>query len=129
MEHHTARAQTEGHGVAHHGTGHFWRQRLTAIANIPLALFMVIGLVAHVGAAHHEIVAWLARPWVSLVFALLILSALYHARLGMQSVIDDYLRGTARVAAFIFNDFFTFGAAVAAVLALLRIVFVAMGGG
>jgi succinate dehydrogenase / fumarate reductase membrane anchor subunit len=120
----TPLGRVRGLGSAREGTIHFWRQRLTAIANVPLVLFMVGLIVALVGAPYEEVRATLANPFVTLVVILFLVSVLYHMKLGMQIVIEDYVHGEgAKVALIALNIFFPLVIGVASVFALLKIAF------
>lgn len=120
----TPLGRVRGLGSAREGTIHFWRQRLTAIANVPLVLFMIGLIVALVGAPYEEVRATLANPFVTLVVILFLVSVLYHMKLGMQIVIEDYVHGEgAKVALIALNVFFPVIVGVASVFALLKIAF------
>ncbi len=120
----TALGKVRGLGSAREGTEHFWRQRLTAVANIPLMLFFVGLLIALNGADFAAVRASLANPLVSLVLALVLVSGLYHMRLGMQVVIEDYIHGELlKVTLIMFNTFFTVAVGVASLFALLKLAF------
>ena len=116
--------RVRGLGSAKDGTEHFWRQRLTAIANVPLTLFFVGLLIALNGAGYAETRAVLSNPFVGLVLLAFILSALYHMRIGMQVIIEDYVHGEAmKFALLILNTFFTIAVGAVSVFAILRIAF------
>ncbi|WP_378946938.1 succinate dehydrogenase, hydrophobic membrane anchor protein [Mesorhizobium sp. ANAO-SY3R2] len=120
----TPLGKVRGLGSAREGTEHFWRQRLTAVANVPLMLFFVGLLVALNGADFATVRAALANPFVALIMALMLISGLYHMRLGMQVVIEDYVHGEgAKLALIMLNTFFTVAVGAASLFALLKMAF------
>ncbi len=120
----TPLGKVRGSGSAREGTGHFWRQRLTSIANVPLVLFFVGLLISLNGADYDTIRAALANPLVAILMILMIGSALYHMRLGMQVVIEDYVHGEgAKFTLLILNTFFTVAIAAACVFSMLKLAF------
>jgi succinate dehydrogenase / fumarate reductase membrane anchor subunit len=119
----TPLSRARGLGSAQKGTEHFWMQRVTALANIPLMLFLVGALVVHAGADHAAMSAFLGNPFIGVVMLLLILSAIYHMRLGLQVVIEDYIHGEAsKLLAIVANNFFSLTVGVACSLAVLKLV-------
>ena len=114
--------RVRGLGAAHRGTETFWRQRLTAIANVPLTIFLILSILTHIGASFDEVHAYLARPLVALAMLALVLSASMHMRIGLKEIIEDYVHGEGwRVAAIVAASFFAVGIALACTLALLKI--------
>jgi succinate dehydrogenase / fumarate reductase membrane anchor subunit len=111
-------------GSAKSGTGHFWHQRLTAIANVPLVIAFVLILVALLGRSHAAVVQILGSPLVAIVMLLFIGSITYHMKLGMQVIIEDYVHDEKwKLAAVIANIFFALAVGLAAVYAILKLSF------
>lgn len=116
--------RVEGLGSAKDGTDHFWRQRLTAAANVPLMIAFVLIVISLLGADHDTVAARFSNPFVAVIMLLVIVSGLYHAKLGMQVVIEDYIHGdVVKYAAIAANVFFTFFVAALAVFAILKMGF------
>ena len=85
--------RVRGLGSAHRGTETFWRQRITALANIPLVLFLIFSIVGHIGAGYDDVRTYLAHPLVALVMLALVISASIHMRIGLKEIIEDYVHG------------------------------------
>jgi succinate dehydrogenase / fumarate reductase membrane anchor subunit len=114
--------KVRGLGAAHGGTETFWRQRLTAIANIPLVLFLIYSIVSHAGADYGTVKAYFAHPVVAVLMLALVISAAIHMRIGLKEIIEDYVHGEgAKIAAIVLATFFAAGAGLAATLAILKI--------
>lgn len=88
-------ARVRGLGSAKEGVGHWWVQRTTAIALIPLTIWFVSSVLSLVGADHAAVVEWLSGPWAATFMVLLIVATFHHAQLGMQVVIEDYVHNEA----------------------------------
>ncbi len=91
MQLRTPIAQIRGLGSAKDGVGHWKMQRLTAIANVILVSWFLISAISLAGASYEETRAWLASPLSASLMLLLIASAFYHTKLGVQVVIEDYV--------------------------------------
>lgn len=116
--------KVQGLGSAKTGTEHFWHQRLTAIANIPLLVGVVWFLVAHLGASRAEVIASLKNPLMALLLVLAMLSVTWHMRLGMQTVIEDYVQSPPRkFAALMFNSAFAIFIYAVSVYSILKMSF------
>ena len=84
-------ARARGLGSAKEGADHWFAQRITAIANIPLMLWLVWSMVGLKDSTYSEFTAWLAQPLNAILMILVILSTFYHAKLGSQVVTEDYI--------------------------------------
>jgi succinate dehydrogenase / fumarate reductase membrane anchor subunit len=91
MDYQTPLAKVRGLGSAKAGTGHFWMQRITAITLIPLSLWMVSFTEQLLNATHQDIIVWLSGPLDATLAVAWIIAAFYHAALGLQVVIEDYV--------------------------------------
>src|SRR5438552_17136582 len=124
MAYRTPLARVRGLGSAREGAEHFWRQRLTAVANIFLISFLIWLLLTLAGADYATVRRMLAKPQVAIPLLLLVLSGLVHMRLGMQTIIEDYVHSEARkVAALMLNSFFAFAIGLVCVFAVLKLSF------
>jgi len=120
----TPRARVGGLGAAKSGTGHFWWQRVTAVANVPLTIAFVFILVSLFGRNQATAQQTLGTPLVAIVMLLFIVSITYHMRLGMQIVIEDYVHGDVlRPLLIMTNTFFTTAIGLAAAYAILKLSF------
>ena len=120
----TPLAKVRGLGSAKEGTDHFWKQRLTAVGNIFLVGFLIVLLVRLAGADHATIKHALAKPQNAIPMLLLVLSGVMHMRLGMQTIIEDYVHSEGRkILALMLNSFFAIAIGIACVFAVLKLSF------
>jgi succinate dehydrogenase / fumarate reductase membrane anchor subunit len=120
----TPLARVRHYGAAHSGTRHFWHQRLTSVAAVPLTIAFVFIVVALLGRNHAAAVQILGSPLVALVMVLFIITGAYHMWLGMQVVIEDYVHDELwKLTLLMANTFFSFAVALASIYALLKLSF------
>lgn len=113
-----------GSGSAKDGTGHWWAQRVTAVALIGLGAWFLLSLSPARALDHDAVLRWIGQPWNSVLLLLLGLTLSYHSSLGLQVVIEDYVHGPlTKVVSLILNKFFHAAVAMAAVFAVLNIGF------
>jgi succinate dehydrogenase / fumarate reductase membrane anchor subunit len=111
-----------GLGSAKEGVEHWWMQRITAIALIPLILWFVIAVVGLLGGDLETVQNWVGRPLPAISLALLLIATFYHMSLGLQVVIEDYVHTElAKLALVIVIRLFCFAFAVAGIFAVLMI--------
>jgi succinate dehydrogenase membrane anchor subunit len=94
VEVHVMRSQlgrARGLGAAKSGAAHWWAQRLTALALVPLTIWFICSALRLVGASHEEMLAWIGGPVPVVLFIALVLASFYHLSLGLQVVIEDYV--------------------------------------
>ncbi|HEU0162987.1 MAG TPA: succinate dehydrogenase, hydrophobic membrane anchor protein [Rhizomicrobium sp.] len=114
--------RVKGLGASHSGTGHFWRERITAAALVPLSLWFLYAVLGLAGTNVVTALRFLAMPWNTLLMAAFVVTALYHAALGLQVVIDDYVHSAGtKILLFLLVRFCVIAAGSTCLFALLRI--------
>jgi succinate dehydrogenase / fumarate reductase membrane anchor subunit len=117
-----------GLGSAKEGVEHWWGQRLSAVALVALGLWFVLSLIRLDDMSYATVVSWLQAPVASILMILTLLTALYHSKLGVQMVVEDYVHQPAlKVSTLVLSVFIHIGAAVAGVFAVLKIALGATG--
>jgi succinate dehydrogenase / fumarate reductase, membrane anchor subunit len=119
----TPLSRARGLGSAKEGVHHWWMQRVTAIALIPLVVWFAISLVMLTGADFAVVRAWIGSPLVMVLLTLTIGVGLYHGQLGLQVVWEDYSEGALRVFLILFTKFIAVLFGLGAILAIMRIGF------
>ena len=120
----TPLGRARGLGSAKTGLDHWWAQRLTALALVPLAIWFVVALVGQVGADYATAREWIGRPVNAGLFILLIVATFHHAQLGLQVVIEDYIHNEGlKLTALVLIKGLAVVLGLAGVLAVLSITF------
>lgn len=116
--------QVRGLGSARGGVHHWWLQRVTAAGNLVLMIWFLASLLLLPNLAHASVVAWVGQPMVAVPLLLLILSVFWHARLGIQVMIEDYVRAEGpKLLSLLALNFFILGAGAISLFSVLKIAF------
>ena len=117
----TPLATIEGLGSARAGTLHFWHQRMTAVALVPLSIWFVASALAYVGAPPGAVAAYFAQPVNAVPMLLFILASTYHMSLGVQIIIEDYFHNEGqKIALLLLNRFAAWAIGAASAFALVK---------
>lgn len=119
-------ARARNHGSAKDGVHHWWLQRLTAIALVPLAVWFVISVLSMVGASHDRFVDWVSNPLVAVLLIALLVATFYHAAIGLQVVYEDYIHNHLR--RLIVDVVTKFALALLGLISVLSVLRMAVGG-
>ena len=120
----TPLSRARGLGSAKQGVHHWWAQRITAVALIPLVVWFAISLIMLSGADYAVVRAWIGSPVVMVLLTLTIVIGLHHGQLGMQEVVEDYVHGEGmKLALIVLLRFIAVFFGLAAIVAILRIGF------
>ena len=124
MEMRSTLGRVRGLGSSGDGSHHWWIQRLTAVALIPLGIWFIFAVLSFVGTDYAQFKAWAGHHGNALLLVLFIITAFHHAQLGMQVVIEDYIHGEAvKITSILLIKFVSFMFAVSCILAVLRLYF------
>ena len=117
----TPLGRIEGLGAAKSGTQHFWHQRMTAVALVPLSIWFVASTLAYVGAEQGAVAAYFAEPVNAVPMFLFILASTYHMSLGVQIIIEDYIHNEGqKIALLMLNRFAAWTVGAASSFALIK---------
>jgi succinate dehydrogenase / fumarate reductase membrane anchor subunit len=120
----TPMRSVRGLGPAHSGTAHFWYQRVTSVAGIPLTIALLLIITALLGRTHAAVVQILGSPIVAVIVLLFIINTTYHMWVGMQEIILDYVHEDKwKFLSLMANTFFVCGVSLASVYAILKLSF------
>ena len=117
----TPLARAIGLGSAKEGVRAWWAERVSAVALVPLTLWLAASIIAHARSDYGTFIVWLRTPLAAILMILLLIALFYHTALGLQVVIEDYVHSSIKFAAVIAVRFGCYGLATAGVVAILRI--------
>lgn len=118
----TSLSRVRGLGSAQAGTQHFVAQRVTAVANLVLLVFVIYSVIRLAGEPLDVVRGYFASPVVAVLASLFALSASYHMRIGMQVIIEDYVHGEAsKLTLFLLNTFFAAAIALTSIIAIVKL--------
>lgn len=112
-----------GTGSAKEGVHHWWLQRLTSIALVPLTIWFVVSLLSLPSFEHVTVVSWMAQSWTALLLILFILVATWHSQLGVRVVVEDYVHGGSKTLILVLITFIHAVVAAAGIFAVLKVAF------
>jgi succinate dehydrogenase / fumarate reductase membrane anchor subunit len=116
--------QVRGLGAARSGTGHFWHQRVTSVAGVPLTIALLMIITSLLGRSHAAVVQILGSPIVAIIMLLFIINTAYHMWIGMQEIILDYVHEARwKFLALMANTFFVISVSLASIYAILKLSF------
>jgi succinate dehydrogenase / fumarate reductase membrane anchor subunit len=110
-----------GTGSAKEGVHHWWRQRLTSIALVPLSIWFVVSLLSLPALDHATVVAWMGQSWTALLLVVFVLVATWHSQLGVRVVVEDYVHGGTKTLTLVVLTFIHTLVAAAGVFAVLKV--------
>jgi succinate dehydrogenase / fumarate reductase membrane anchor subunit len=117
-------SRARGLGSAREGVEHWWMQRVTAAALIPLTFWFVASLIALTGSDYNTFIAWLKAPFVAILMVLLLIALFHHMALGLQVVVEDYVHSDrAKIPTVVAIRLACFTLVVAGIFATVRIAF------
>jgi succinate dehydrogenase / fumarate reductase, membrane anchor subunit len=113
-----------GLGAARDGVRHWWHQRLTSVALVPLSIWFVVSLLALPALDHATLAAWMGQTWTALLLIVFVFVAAWHSQLGVREVVEDYVHGAgSKALTLTIVSFAHVLLALAGVFAVLKVAF------
>jgi succinate dehydrogenase / fumarate reductase membrane anchor subunit len=110
-------------GSAKSGTDHFWKQRVSSVALVPLTIVVIFIVIGIMGRNHAAAAQILGSPFVAITLMLFVITSAYHMWLGMQVIIEDYVHSDLKLTLIMINTFFCFAIGLSSVYALVKLSF------
>jgi succinate dehydrogenase / fumarate reductase membrane anchor subunit len=124
MSFRTNLGRVRGLGSVKNGTSHWWAQRITAIALIPLSIWFIFSVVTLVGIDYSGFKIWLNKPGSVLLMVLFVLALFYHIQLGLQVVLEDYIHSEKiKIISLVINKLLAAFCAISSIIALIKVAF------
>ena len=117
----TPLSEAKGLGSAKEGANHWWMQRLTAVALVPIVIWFTFAVACLGNASYESVVSWLSNPYVAVSLILFIAATFYHTQLGLQVIVEDYVHGWLKIATLVIINFLCIAFAVVGIVSLLKI--------
>ena len=115
--------RAKGSGSANRGFEHWWTERITAVALLPLTIWFAASIIAYSGSDYQTFINWLSSPVVAVLMVFLLIAVFWHMALGLQVVIEDYVHSSAKIWSLLIVRLVCFTMPVAGILAVLSIIF------
>ncbi len=119
----TPRSRVSFLGSAKSGTDHFWKQRVSSVALVPLTIIVIFIVIGIMGRNHAAATQILGSPFVAIALMMFVITSAYHMWLGMQVIIEDYVHSDLRLTLIMANTFFCFAVGLSSVYALVKLSF------
>ena len=110
-------------GSARSGTDHFWKQRVSSVALVPLTIIVIFIVIGIMGRNHAAAAQILGSPFVAITLIMFVITSAYHMWLGMQVIIEDYVHSDLKLTLIMVNTFFCFAVGLSSVYALVKLSF------
>jgi len=116
--------KVRGLGSARNGTHHWWMQKIAAVALIPLTIWFVASVVQMTTADYFTVIAWLSSPISAILMLMYVVVGVYHLRLGLQAIVEDYIHSEGMKTGIQFS--ILFGCTIIAVAAIFSVLKIAL---
>ncbi len=117
----TPLSQAKGLGSAKEGAHHWWAQRLTSVALVPLTLWLIFTLASWGEVSYVDAIEWMQSPIVAVGLALLVIVMFYHVQLGIQVIVEDYVHGWLKIVSLVLLNFACISLAFIGLFSIIKV--------